>query len=91
LKANRPHNAGDASQVFRALGFTIENIAEHLDHVRFLDAGALAYYLKAVPWEVPGFSIQGNSENLVRLHRSSLERGFAVDATYHTYLLVARK
>jgi hypothetical protein len=91
LMADRSHNADEASQVFRSLGFTIDKIAEHLDHVRFLDAGALVYYLKAVPWEVPGFTIQENSEGLVQLHRSSLELGFAVDATYHTYLLVARK
>jgi SAM-dependent methyltransferase len=91
LRPEWPHNAEDASDVFSQLGFTNEEIAEHSYPVRFMDAGALVYFLKAIPWEVPGFSVERHSEVLLQLHRDSEDRGFAIDATYHAYLLVARK
>jgi SAM-dependent methyltransferase len=86
-----PHNTEDAAKVFSQLGFATERLDEHSYPVRYLDVGALVYYLKAIPWEVPDFSIPNHSEILLRLHRRSSEQGFAIDATYHAYLLVARK
>ncbi len=86
-----PHNAADASRTFEEIGFDVETLEEHRFPIRFADVGALVYYLKAVPWEVPGFSIAENAEALLQLHKRSADRGYAIDATYHAYLLVARK
>ncbi|MCB0064523.1 MAG: class I SAM-dependent methyltransferase [Caldilineaceae bacterium] len=35
----------------------------------FIDVGAIVYYLKAVPWLVPGFSVEMHTENLLALQR----------------------
>ncbi|MFN3230917.1 MAG: class I SAM-dependent methyltransferase [Alphaproteobacteria bacterium] len=86
-----PHNASDASDVFQEIGFDIEALEEHSFPIRFVDAGAVVYYLKAVPWEVPEFTIRQNAEALIQLHEFSRDRGYAIDATYHAYLLIARK
>jgi hypothetical protein len=40
----------------------------------FTDVGAIVYYLKAVPWLVPGFSVDRHLDTLLTLH-SRLERG----------------
>ena len=53
--------------------------------------GALVYYLKAIPWLVPGFSVDGYANTLIALHEQAQSQGYALDATYHTYLLIARK
>ena len=33
----------------------------------FKDVGAIVYYLKAVPWTVPGFSVETHYEYLLKL------------------------
>jgi SAM-dependent methyltransferase len=86
-----PHDAGDARSMFGELGFVVEEILEHSYPVRFMDVGAMAYYLKAIPWEVPEFSIDRYATTLVALHHATSQQGFCIDATYHAYLLVARK
>ena len=35
--------------------------------LKFADVGAVVYYLKAVPWEVPGFGVRTHFERLVAL------------------------
>ena len=44
------------SQVVRA-GLTVEDARIGREAVRFADVGALAWYLRMVPWAVPGFDI----------------------------------
>ena len=39
----------------RAAGLAIVDVQDWQGSLRFLDVGALVYYLKAVPWLVPGF------------------------------------
>ena len=45
-------------------GLTVVDGAESFEVVRFADVGAFAWYLRAIPWVVPGFT--------VRLHRRAL-------------------
>ena len=33
----------------------------------FADVGAIAWYLRAVPWAVPGFSVEAHRQHLARL------------------------
>jgi hypothetical protein len=48
-----------AGQVMRA-GLAVEDAATATETVRFADVGALAWYLRMVPWAVPGFSIDAH-------------------------------
>ncbi len=59
-----------ASQVVRA-GLTIEDAQVGREAVRFADVGALAWYLRMVPWAVPGFDISA--------HRNALEEAAGRD------------
>ena len=85
-----PHNAGDARQVFAEESLLIEDLQEQHITTRYMDVGAFAYYLKAVPWEVPDFSINAYAEVLLSLHRQAQEQGYALDTTFHVYLIIAR-
>jgi SAM-dependent methyltransferase len=56
----------------------------------FNDIGAVVYYLKAIPWQVPDFSLETHAEPLARLH-NLIERQGAFVATAHRFLILAHK
>ncbi len=56
----------------------------------FLDIGAVIYYLKAIPWQVEGFSVRTHQERLIRLH-NVIERQGQFIATAHRFLIIAHK
>lgn len=57
---------------------------------RFYDIGAVVYYLKAIPWQLKGFSVKRYHKALFRLHRRMLKRGY-VDVSAHNFLIIAQK
>ncbi len=71
-------------------GFTVERADSAALKTQFTDIGALVYYLKAVPWQVEGFSVERYQEQLIRLHNFIESRGAFV-TTAHRFLIVARK
>ena len=70
-------------------GHVIER-KEEIFITRFHDVGAIVYYLKAVPWEVPDFSIEKYWHRLVEIHHHLQQEG-SVDIPFHSFLLVAQK
>ena len=86
-----PRNEEDARRRFTELGFTIRELASHDYLIRFVDVGAVVYYLKAIPWEVPDFTVEGYADVLLRLHHQSKKQGYALHTTFHTYLAVLGK
>jgi SAM-dependent methyltransferase len=70
-----------AGQVVRA-GLTVENAEAAREVVRFADVGALAFYLRMIPWAVPGFDVAA--------HRSALESVAGRDLfVYQEYFLLS--
>jgi SAM-dependent methyltransferase len=57
-----------ALEQLRAAGLTIDEAHEGHATTVFGDIGALAWYLRSVPWAVPGFSIGAYRPALIRLH-----------------------
>ncbi len=51
----------------QAAGLTITDVQEWQGVLRFTDVAALVYYLKAVPWTVPGFSVSTHQRHLFAL------------------------
>jgi len=49
-------------------GFEIVRTDEADATVRFFDVGALVYYLRAIPWIVPGFDVDADRTALHRIH-----------------------
>ena len=56
----------------------------------FRDIGAVAYYLKAIPWQIEGFDPQRCHDKLVMLHNIIVRQGEFI-ATAHRFLIIAQK
>lgn len=56
----------------------------------FLDIGSVVYYLKAIPWQIEGFSSETHAEGLMKLH-NIIERQGKFVATAHRFLIIAQK
>ncbi len=70
--------------------FTILKAMEAFRSRRFLDVGALVYFVKHVEWEFPGFSVKKCSEQLEALQKQLEQDGF-LESREHWYLLAAQK
>lgn len=74
----------------RALGFDILQAEEFHGHVTFGDVGAIVYFLRAIPWVVPGFSVERDRGVLLAL-QDDLERGKSLSFTSGHFFIHARK
>lgn len=72
--------ANDFQILFRKASFPIQ---------RFYDIGALVYYLKAIPWQVPGFSVESFAEKLYDIHQQIQTKGY-FDVKQHRFMIKAR-
>ncbi len=61
-----------------AAGLQIRNVESWQGQLIFHDVGALVYYLKAVPWLVPGFSAATHTDDLLRLQTRLQRQGLLV-------------
>jgi SAM-dependent methyltransferase len=73
-----------------AAGLAIVNAQQWSGKLSFTDVGAIVYYLRAVPWLVPGFSVSTHSKQLFTLQRR-LESGQSLTFLARKYLLEAHK
>lgn len=55
--------------LLKSAGLTIVDNQEWSGQLTFTDVGAIVYYLKAVPWLVPGFSVESHAKYLFALQR----------------------
>jgi len=69
----------------RAAGLGIVQVQEWNGKLRFADVGAIVYYLKAVPWEVPNFSVASHQVALFALQDRQEQTGdLSFFASYYT-------
>lgn len=74
----------------QAAGLEIVQVQEWQGKLRFTDVGAIVYYLKCVPWEVPDFSVATHQAGLFALQKRLEETGdLSFFASYYT--IEARK
>ena len=71
-------------------GFHVEYAGEALRQSLFRDVGTLVYYLKAVPWHVPDFSIERYADKLVALHER-VQAGMKLECYFHVFVIGAAK
>jgi SAM-dependent methyltransferase len=74
----------------QAAGLTIVDLQEWQGKLRFSDVGAIVYYLKAVVWAVPGFTVQTHQRSLFAL-QERVDRGEDLAFEAAMYLIEARK
>ena len=74
----------------KAAGLEIVNVENWSGELTFTDVGAIVYYLRAIPWLVPGFSVKSHLDYLLKL-QEQLERDRVLAFTSRKYLIEARK
>jgi SAM-dependent methyltransferase len=80
----------DALTRLAAAGLELLQGADWRGNLIVKDVGALVYYLKAVPWLVPGFSVARNFEHLLLLQEKLEQEGELVYANMR-YWVEARQ
>ena len=81
--------ANDLTGLYKA-GFMVKTAKKAALTTIFKDIGAVVYYLKAIPWQVPGFTFETHAQGLIRLH-NIIERQGEFLSTAHRFLIVAQK
>jgi SAM-dependent methyltransferase len=74
----------------QASGLTITDVQDWQGELRFTDVGAVVYYLKAIPWLVPDFSVTSHLTQLLGL-QARLDAGETLTFEARTYLIEAHK
>lgn len=74
----------------KAAGLEIINHQDWSGELTFPDVGAIVYYLKAVPWLVPGFTVESHLQYLLNL-QARLQNNERLTFSARKYLIEARK
>jgi SAM-dependent methyltransferase len=83
-------NLAGASRQLEAVGFEVLDAREDFGAMRFRDAAAVAYFLKALPWQAPDFSVAKFRERLLEL-QSRIERQGPLSVPTHHFIIEAVK
>lgn len=75
---------------FKDAGLAIVTAEDWTDRFTFTDVGAIVYYLKAIPWIVPGFSVATHLDGLLTL-QARLEKEGELRFAAKKFLIEARK
>ncbi|MHA2253930.1 MAG: class I SAM-dependent methyltransferase [Candidatus Kariarchaeaceae archaeon] len=71
-------------------GFTVVEQHEAFPLTRIFDVGSIVYYLKAIPWQIPDFSIEKYKDKLLEIHDKIQTSGF-IEVRSHYFLIIAEK
>jgi len=71
-------------------GLDIEVGKESFPVTRIFDIGALIFQLKAIPWQIPDFSVAEYRDALLQIHQRIAEEGY-VNINSHRFFVKARK
>ncbi|ATF13811.1 SAM-dependent methyltransferase [Brevibacillus brevis X23] len=69
--------------------FEVVKQSEQFLRQRFYDVGALIYYLKAIPWQIPDFEVDKYREELYSIHLHIEQQGY-FEVTQHRFYLLAK-
>lgn len=81
-------NLTEAMKGLKDHGFKLTSSREEYPVQRFYDIGALVYYLKAIPWQVPDFSLEKYEEELYTIYEMIKDRGY-FEVRQHRFLIKA--
>jgi len=86
----RAWNLDYAVHELQDAGWRIVEQQEDFYTTRYYDVGAIVYYLKAIPWEIPDFSVAKYYDKLIEVDRLIKREGY-VDVLFHQFFIVAQK
>lgn len=79
-----------AKAQLQSAGFEHVSGREQVHTTLFRDIGAVVYYLRTVPWQVPDFTVSKHLESLREIHRQ-IETGGPLKISAHHFLVEAVK
>ena len=71
-------------------GFEIIKQKEEYPKTRFFDIGALLFYIKACPWQVPDFTLDNCLDKIKEIHEKIIKDGY-IEVTSGRFIVKARK
>ena len=80
----------EAAANLEAAGFQAVKHLEDIYPQRFYDVGAIVYQLKAIPWQIPDFSVEAYFDRLKAVH-DKIQRDGYVDVLEHRFFIIAEK
>jgi hypothetical protein len=83
-------NVSSAVDKLRVIGFNIVEKDESFPITRHFDIGSIVYYLYAVPWEVPDFTVEKYIDQLREIHSIILKKGY-LEVKSHRFFIKALK
>jgi hypothetical protein len=83
-------NLEAAVSQLKEVGFEITDQREDIVKTRFYDIGAIVFYLKVIPWQVPDFTVEKYFDRLVAMNDLILKDGY-LDFTCHRFFVKANK
>jgi len=85
-------NLDYATKELMVSDFEIIESYEDITSTRIYDVGAIVYYFKAVPWELPDFSVKKFYDKLVELHEHIDTNGYLeLKNNNHRFLIKAKR
>jgi SAM-dependent methyltransferase len=85
-----PWDGATAAAELAAAGLDVLDARDCQPMSRIFDAGAIAYYFTALPWEIPDFSVDAYFDKLLAIHRQIEQHGY-IETTLHRFLVIAQK
>ena len=83
-------NLESAVEELESAGFRIIEQQEDIQFYRFYDIGAVAYFMKAIPWIIEGFTVDKYRDRLRELHLQICRSGF-YDSPLHQFIITVQK
>ena len=89
-KENEPWPLKLLINKLESFGFEIITKKECFPVTRVFDIGAIVFYLKAIPWEIPSFTVEKYYDKLWEVHNVIQDNGY-IDVISHRYFIKAHK
>jgi SAM-dependent methyltransferase len=89
-RSNHAWTLAMAIEQVESAGLQVGGAAEGEEVLWFHDVGGLAWYLKAIPWEVPSFDAAAHRDRLVHLH-ARIQQGGPLSVRQPRFWLKAAK
>ncbi|WP_413379887.1 class I SAM-dependent methyltransferase [Alkalihalobacillus sp. 1P02AB] len=88
LNEYKEWNLQNAVKELEEYRFKILNKKEEFPIQRIYDIGALVYYLKAIPWQIPDFEVEEYEKELYQIHQLINQQGY-FDVKQHRFFIKA--
>jgi len=77
-------------EMFKEAGMGIIEYSENIGKMKFMDVGAIVYYLKCIPWQINDFSID-KYYNKLKIINEIIEKDGYINFMMHRFYIIIKK